>query len=119
MLTILPESIRLDAFAAPLKRVFLSVIVKGKNKPITLIEILDEETTKHYKLKIITKSKFIKGIKLYREKSINEALTIFNDISLIMNGLDNVIEIYKDRCKLLLQNGIPKDWNGIERLDSK
>jgi adenylate cyclase len=100
-------------------RVIDSVIVKGKNKPITLIEILDEQTTKYYDLKIKTKSQFIKAIKLYRERLIDEAFKIFNEISTEMNGLDTVIEIYKDRCKLLLQNGIPDDWNGIERLDSK
>ncbi len=100
-------------------RVVDTVIVKGKNKPVTLIEILDEKTTQYYDLKIHTKSQFIKAIKLYRDRSINEAFKIFTDISVEMNGLDNVIEIYIARCKLLLQNGIPNDWNGIERLDSK
>jgi len=100
-------------------RVIDKVTVKGKNKAITLIEILDNKSTKNYVIKIINKVKFTRALKLYWESKIAESLNLFTEILHSENGFDRVINIYIERCENLLKNGIPDGWNGIEKLDIK
>ncbi len=100
-------------------RVVDTVIVKGRREPVTVIEILDPATTKNYNMKIETKPRLMKAIKLYREKFIAEGLEIFKQLSNEFQKKDTVFEIYIKRCNKLLATGIPENWNGIERLENK
>ncbi len=100
-------------------RIIDTVIVKGRSEPVTLIEILDQRTTKNYNLKIETKPKLVDAIKLYREKSTEDALNIFKELSTDSQGNDNVYEIYIERCNKLLTEGIPENFTGVEKLENK
>ena len=102
-----------------LYRIIDTVIVKGRREPVTLIEILDERTTKNFRFKIETKSRLSEAIELYRETSVREALKIYEDLSVQSKGADGVIEIYIKRCRNLISSGIPENFNGIEKLDRK
>jgi len=100
-------------------RIIDTVIVKGRSEPVTLIEILDKETSKNFTLKVSTKDRLIKALQLYRDKSISEALEVFKELSIESQSADNVFEIYIERCKRLLADGIPDNWNGVEKLENK
>jgi len=100
-------------------RIIDTVIVKGRSEPITLIEILDEKTTKNFSQKITTKSRLVKAITLYREKSTEAALAVFKELSQESEKRDNVFEIYIERCNNLLSEGMPNSWSGIEKLENK
>nr|HPJ77104.1 adenylate/guanylate cyclase domain-containing protein [Clostridia bacterium] len=100
-------------------RIIDTVIVKGRSEPVTLIEILDQKTTKYYNMKIKTKSKLVEAIKLYREKSITESLNIFKELSTESQGNDYVHKIYIERCNRLLTEGIPENFTGVEKLENK
>ena len=100
-------------------RMIDTVIVKGRSEPVTIIEILDPNTTPDFDHKIKTKSRLEKALKLYREKSIDETLIIFKELSAESSVNDIVFDIYIERCRKLLADGIPENWIGIEKLDSK
>jgi len=100
-------------------RIIDTVIVKGRNEPVTLIEILNNNIMENCALKLKNKNRLVEAIKLYREKSIKASLNIFKELSAESQGDDNVYEIYIKRCNNLLINGIPENWRGIEKLANK
>ncbi len=100
-------------------RIIDTVIVMGRSEPVTLIEILNRDSTGNYDLKFGSKGKLVEAIKLYREKETEGALSLFQELSDACGGADNVYNIYIDRCNRLLSSGIPGDWSCVEKLDYK
>lgn len=98
---------------------FLDIVkVKGRKSSVNIFEILDGEKANQRKLKIETKEQFNKAIELYRNKSFEEASTLFSDLQQI-NPHDKAIHLYLERCEKNIKHGIPEDWDGIEILQFK
>jgi len=95
-----------------------SVTVKGKRNSVNIFEILDGENTDIKKHKLSTNDTFKKAIQEYRNGNIQIALDLFSEIKKI-SSKDKVIDIYMDRCKNLMKNGIPEDWDGVYNITSK
>jgi class 3 adenylate cyclase len=100
-------------------RVIDTVIVKGKNQPVNLIEILNPNTYPYAIPALELQEKFENAIQVYKARKIEEAVLLFEDIDKILNSADRVTKIYLERCKDLLTNGIPADWTGVFKLDRK
>ncbi len=88
-------------------------IVKGKNEPITVYEVLDGETDEVRDLKLQTQAEFEKGLEYYRlSDALEPAKACFERI-LQINPNDKTILLYLDRVQQLISQGIPIDWSGV------
>jgi hypothetical protein len=93
------------------------VKVKGKNKPVSIYEILDNEEEKTKKMKIANTTSLDEAFKLYLGKEFEKALLIYNNI-LKEFPEEELASIFKIRCELLIKSGAPAEWNGsIEMLE--
>ena len=96
---------------------FLDVVkVKGKKKAVYLFEILNGEPERCRELKGKTKYRFGKAADMYQNKEFENALKEFQTIVAI-NPNDTAAQFYIKRCKKFLKNGIPEDWDGVERFN--
>jgi len=98
---------------------FLDIVkVKGKKEAVYVFDVLDGEPEDMKKLKIQTKNQFAKAINHYKNKEFKEALEEFKAVKEI-NMHDKAAGLYINRCELIIQTGIPDDWDGILTMDSK
>lgn len=87
-------------------------IVKGKNEPIEVYEVLAAETEDIRTLKLQTQSIFERGLEYYRlPDAMQAAKTCFEQV-LSINPNDKTAMLYLDRVQKLLSQGVPADWNG-------
>jgi adenylate cyclase len=78
--------------------------VKGKDKPVTIYELLPnmDETLK---------KKFEDALKLYKQQQFKDALNIFE--SLVVEFKDNPSSIFAERCSEFIKNPPEADWDGV------
>jgi class 3 adenylate cyclase len=89
-----------------------TVIVKGKQSPISIFEIYDAETELVQGLKFQTQADFQQGIKYYQNQEFIAAKSNFEKI-LAMNPQDKTALLYLERINQLITQGVPKDWTGV------
>ncbi|MCB1159523.1 MAG: adenylate/guanylate cyclase domain-containing protein, partial [Leptospiraceae bacterium] len=87
-------------------RVLDWVQVKGKNKKVTVIEILDGIDEVNLKRYLETKPLFEMAVNSYILKDIEAALNIFKEV-ISKNPSDKASELYIKRCEYFIKNGIP------------
>jgi hypothetical protein len=98
---------------------FLDIVkVKGKKEAVYIFEILDGEPEECKTLKMQTKADFGKGLQLYKNMQFNDALELFIKVY-SENPNDRAAKIYIQRCKRIIKEGTPENWDGIERIDNK
>ena len=96
-----------------------SVVVKGKDTPVRIFEVIDGEPPKLARLKRDDLAKFKKALSLYKDQKFAEARDLFAVI-LRHSENDNVASLYVERCDRLLEEGWdPKTWDWVERLETK
>ena len=90
-----------------------------KSKINEIYEILDGCMDPNEKiLKLQTRKEYEEALKLYRNKEIKESIAIFKKIALIYPG-DRAVQIFMKRCDCLLEEGIPDNFDGAEKMFSK
>lgn len=94
------------------------VKVKGKKDIVSVIEIIDGDSEKMVKDKMVTKSIFEKGIHYYMNGEFEEAATVFRKILKSLPE-DMVSKLYLTRMEYYKKNGMPLNWDGVEALDFK
>jgi adenylate cyclase len=88
-------------------------IVKGKNEPIAIYEVLAAETRDVRALKLQTQATFEKGLEYYRlSDALEPAKNCFEQV-LKINPNDKTALLYLERVQHLLDRGVPANWNGI------
>lgn len=98
---------------------FLDVVkVKGKKEAVYIFEVLDGEPSEIKTLKIKTKHEFGRALQLYKTKSFDAALEIFDKIHEI-NPADKATLLYIARCKNIIDFGLPEDWDGVATMKDK
>jgi class 3 adenylate cyclase len=98
---------------------FLDIVkVKGKREAVYVFEVIDGEPLRIKELKTETKDKFSKALQHYKNQDLLAAKNIFKEIHKI-NENDKAAELYIMRCQRFIDNGIPKDWDGIEVINEK
>ncbi len=96
-----------------------SVVVKGKDTPVRIFEVINGEPPKLARLKRDDLAKFKKAMSLYKGQKFAEARDLFAVI-LRHGENDNVASLYVERCNRLLEEGWdPKTWDWVERLETK
>lgn len=88
-------------------------VVKGRQEPIALYEVLDAENTENRNLKLITKADFEQGLKYYAQKEgLVEAKKCFEKV-LSVNPSDKTALLYLQRIQILTEQGVPDNWDGV------
>jgi class 3 adenylate cyclase len=88
------------------------VIVKGRTKSIAIYEVLDAEPSDRQHHKLQTLQDFSAGIQAYSTLDLERARGYFSQIC-TYHPQDKTAQLYQQRIEHLLQEGIPKDWNGV------
>ncbi|HSD86655.1 MAG TPA: adenylate/guanylate cyclase domain-containing protein [Kofleriaceae bacterium] len=89
------------------------IAVKGKDKPVTVYEILDE-VGKTDPAWVARARKFEDGLALYRAKDFVGARKVFE-----ANEVDPPSAIYAERCTLFEAEPPAADWDGVWRMKEK
>ena len=87
-------------------------IVKGRNEPIDVYEILDAEREDVRNLKLQTQVDFTQGLERYRSGDLPGAKQSFEQV-LAINPSDKTAKLYLDRVDILSERGLPESWNGV------
>ncbi|MBK6606574.1 MAG: guanylate cyclase [Leptospiraceae bacterium] len=95
-----------------------TVKVKGKNKAVRILEILNGVSPRIRELKMETRPDFELGIDLYYHKKFKDSIKKMKSV-LRKDSKDKAAELYIERCNFYLKNGIDPNWDGIEKLDFK
>jgi class 3 adenylate cyclase len=93
-------------------------IVKGRNEPIAVYEVLDAEVETTRLLKLQTQPDFEQGLDFYRSCDLTAAKVSFEKV-LAVNSLDKTAQLYLERVQILLERGIPENWNGVWAFSEK
>jgi class 3 adenylate cyclase len=94
------------------------VQVKGKNKPVTIYEVMNSLDENVRKLKMELSGYFDEALNKYYEGDFKRAMEQFYGIS-GKSPEDKLYGLYIERCKYFIKNGIPENWDGVEVFDSK
>jgi len=88
------------------------VVVKGRNTPLDIYEVLDGLSDEEQTLKLQTLADFKAGIAAYQEQDFEQAKTYFEQV-LSINPTDKTAHLYTIRIDELLEKGVPEDWDGF------
>ena len=100
-------------------RLIDSVVVKGKDRPVRIFEVIDGEPPEVARLKRSSLAQFSEAMSLYKGQKFAEARDLFKAV-LSESENDNVARLYVERCEKLLEGGWnPETWDGVERLETK
>ncbi len=94
------------------------VIVKGKSKPVAIFECLDYHDAQSFPNLMEVVGAFNEGLARYRDASFDRARQSFEQ-ALKANPDDKLAALYRDRCKTLLENAPPADWDSTSVLAEK
>jgi adenylate cyclase len=93
-------------------RVLDKVIVKGKNLPVSIYEIIDFHDEQSFPNQIEVLNHFNNGIEYYHQTKWDKAITCFEQ-ALKANMNDKPSQLYIQRCKQLKKSPPSPDWNGV------
>ena len=91
-------------------------IVKGRQTPITVYEVLDAEADPAAKL--TTLPQYLDAVNFYQQGQLTAAQQQFEQV-LQVNPNDRTVQLYLDRLQLLKQQGLPANWQGIWEFTQK
>jgi len=98
---------------------FLDIVkVKGKKEAVYIFEIIDGELDALKSFKLETKEMYGSAVQAYKKHDFNDALNQFSNLNQI-NENDKVLNIYMNRCKRYMKEGVPHGWDGAEHIDYK
>jgi adenylate cyclase len=87
------------------------VVVKGKTEPVSIFECLDYHDDASFPNVMETLAAFGEGLKRYRARDFDGGVHWFEEARK-SNPEDRPAEIYVDRCRQLIAQPPPEDWDG-------
>lgn len=93
------------------------VRVRGRKTPILLFEVLDAEPQQQRERKLSYKSDLARALRLYYGKDFTAAFDIIREL-FERNPEDEVLRIYRKRCEILVNLGVPVGWEGVQEIDA-
>ena len=94
------------------------VRVRGKKETVLLFEVLDGEPQRQREKKISHRPELARALRLYYGRDPKAALDIIGQL-LKENQEDEILRIYRKRCDLLVNLGVPDGWQGVEDIDDR
>ena len=99
-------------------RIIDRVKVKGKDKPVDVIEVLNGNSERIINLKLSTNHLMKDGITRFRERDFRNAIKHFEEI-LSIDPKDKAANIHLQRSIYFHNHGVPPDWEGVSALNEK
>ena len=93
-------------------------VVKGKTKPVAVVEVLDFHTEDTFPHIVDVLSLFKNGLAKYRARRWEDATRLFRE-ALELNPHDRPSLMHIERSQYLKENPPPEDWDGAWVLESK
>ncbi len=94
------------------------VVVKGKNEPVGVFEVLDYYTEETFPNLLEVVDYFKGGLAYYRRQQWDRAMATFRQ-AVALNPQDTLPQIYLERCEHLKDNPPGDHWDGVWVLKSK
>ena len=94
------------------------MIVKGKTQPVSVYECLDYHDEASFPNLMDTLGAFNEGLQRYREADFAKALGWFEQ-ALEANPGDKLAGIYVERCRTMLDEPVPSEWDGVWVMSEK
>lgn len=94
------------------------VKVKGKDIPVGLYELLDGTPKEVFEVKMKTKADFDRALQLYFEAKLDDSLILFQKVA-SQNPNDVTACHYVELICKLKAEGIPDDFDGVEKMEKK
>jgi adenylate cyclase len=94
------------------------VVVKGKNKPVSIYEVNDFHDKNTFPNQIEVLNHFNNGIEFYSDALWDKAISSF-EAALQLFPEDKPSQVYIDRCKILKESPPDSDWQGVWVMKSK
>lgn len=94
------------------------VVVKGKEKPVSIFEVIDFYDAETFPHQIEVLNYFNNGIEYYNAMQWDKAISSFES-ALKLYPEDKPSRVYIDRCQLLKLNPPEAGWNGVWIMKSK
>ena len=89
------------------------VQVKGKQEAIKIYECFDGDELATKEKKTISKEQFNQGINAYLSKEFEQANEYLGYV-LKQNPRDYTAQLFYNKNKVFMKNGIPENWTGVE-----
>ncbi len=99
-------------------RVMGEVIVKGKQYPTKIFECFNGDEPEVIDLKLQTLDEFDEGLRCFYAREFPEASVVFNKI-VKKNSQDFAAAYFYRRAIQFAMTGVPDDWTGVEKLETK
>lgn len=100
------------------KRFLGLVQVVGKEEAIGLYEVYNSDDEKSIQAKEQTKENFEDGVFEFNKGNLLEAHRLMKSVY-EKNPEDKVAILYLKKIKFYYKNGLPENWNGVEKMTSK
>lgn len=94
------------------------VCVSGKKNAVEIFEILDADDPEIADKKYKAKKNLELGLKYYFDKDFKEAHKEFKEAQRAYPE-DKAAEFYLNRSEDYIQNGLPENWDGFEKINEK
>jgi hypothetical protein len=94
------------------------VRVKNKLETVLLFEVLDGDPPDTRELKLSYREELARAMRLYYGRRFDEALRIIDGLR-SRNPEDEILRIFRRRCELFVNLGVPDDWQGVELIEIK
>jgi signal transduction histidine kinase/CheY-like chemotaxis protein/sugar lactone lactonase YvrE len=94
------------------------VMVKGKNEPVRLIEMFDGDSEEVIQMRLDTKADYEAGMEAYLARDFSEAAARFTAV-VAASADDKTASMYAERSIQFAAEGVPDEWDGVDRLDFK
>ncbi|MGB7439729.1 MAG: adenylate/guanylate cyclase domain-containing protein [Coleofasciculaceae cyanobacterium] len=95
-----------------------TVRVKGKNKPVSLYELVGLRSDPISDNKLQTMELYETGRKHYLQREFAQGLQKFEAV-LAIDHQDQAARLHQQRCQKWISQPLPKDWDGVETLTEK
>jgi len=92
--------------------------LKGKYKPLIIVECINGYPELDLQLKIKTLTPFNLAMDYYQTRRFDQAIEIFQDI-LLIDSDDLAAEYYMNAAFKHARQGVPENWTGAEAMSSK
>lgn len=93
-------------------------VVKGKTKPVAVMEVLDFHTEETFPRIVEVLGLFKDGLAAYRARRWDDAVALFRE-ALELNPHDKPSQIHIERSHYMKENPPPEDWAGAWVLEGK
>ena len=94
------------------------VKVKGKKQPVSIYEILNGDAEEIMYLKIKSQVDFDMALAYYDQKAFAMAQIYFERV-LDIHSKDKAAQLYLERSKRFIKDGVPENWAGVVTMASK